>query len=456
MKQWSIKTKIALWFTLILFLISLLACGAGLMVSDYFVTEKAWDKLELYVSQKVRKAESSNLKGELDWLYEDDVMYFIYDNEGKRIAGEGRISSDALKKLDQKLLVEDRKYYWDHYIELEQEKFLIYELKFIGFDNQQYWLRGIVYLENFFDIWNHISNKKQFLFPIFILFLFISFLGGRWLTGCFLIPIKKILQTAKEIQESGDLSKRICLNNNGDELHELAANFDHLFECLEKNFQAEKQFTSNVSHELRTPIAVILAHCEYALENGQSEEELIEALSFIQNQGYKISHLVEALLLLTRMEQQTERYLMSAVNISKLIQEICEDYCLFHEKGITLAADIEPNIVIDINRELFSLMISNLIRNAYKYGKENGHIWISLKSIQGYILFKVIDDGIGISDQDLTHIWERFYRADKSRHSSGLGLGLALVKQIAEFHRGTITVESSIGKGSNFCISFYG
>ena len=159
------------------------------------------------------------------------------------------------------------------------------------------------------------------LFSIPFLILLAAF-GGYLLAKRSLRPIRVISQTAEEIGNSGDLSKRIAIDENGDELHQLAGTFNRMFDQLEQNFEAEKQFTADASHELRTPIATILAQCEFAFENASGEAELYEIVGDIQKQGYRMTRLVESLLDFTRLEQRTERAAFEIIDMSAYLQKI--------------------------------------------------------------------------------------------------------------------------------------
>ena len=214
----------------------------------------------------------------------------------------------------------------------------------------------------------------------------------------------------------------------------------------------QTEFVQNASHELRTPLAVIKAECEYALSDNASEEDMLEALSSIDEQTDKMTKLVTALLTLSRTEQGDKRYKLEDTNLSELVKKTCADFV--PTKNITLTADIEDDIIIPAQAQLISLMLENLLSNAVKYGRDGGHIEVRLKKDNGIVL-SVKDDGIGIKEEDLPKIWSRFYRADESRsRESGFGLGLSLVSQIAALHGGKVSASSVYGEGSEFTVTF--
>lgn len=162
--------------------------------------------------------------------------------------------------------------------------------------------------------------------------------------------------------------------------------------------------------------------------------------------------MISQLLLLSRADQGRQQLQMEKLNLSELTEMVCEEQALLaEEKFISITTQIEPDLYAFADETFYIRMLSNLLSNAIYYGKEKGHILVSLIRQNGFITGSVEDDGIGISQDDLPHIWERFYRADASRSASGhSGLGLSMVKWIVEAHGGTITAESTLGKGSIF------
>ena len=269
--------------------------------------------------------------------------------------------------------------------------------------------------------------------------------------------MEQIAQSAKEIGESGDLSRRLDIGPGNDELHQLTDAFNNMFGRLEKSFEAERQFTSDASHELRTPTAVIMAQAEYGLELADNEDEYREALEVIKRQAERMNDLINRLLFFTRLDQGTEPVNMEEVNLSQLTSDICAEQQMIKYSNITLSADIEPDIAAITDRNLFTRLLNNLCSNAYKYGKPDGSIKVSLKRLDDRAVLSVADDGIGISEENLEKIWNRFYQVEPSRNEDagggGIGLGLSMVKQIAVLLGGEVSVESTLGKGTIFSFS---
>ncbi len=278
-----------------------------------------------------------------------------------------------------------------------------------------------------------------------------ALLGGYVFAGRALRPIRRISDAANSISNGRDLKQRINIGEGDDELHRLANTFDDMFERLDRAFETEKRFASDASHELRTPMAVIMAQCEYTLEEPRSQEEYVEALQTVQRQGSKMSRLISDMLSFTRLERKADSFVLEPLDYSELVSSVCDDMTPLRLNNIALEADITPGIMVNGNAELLSRLVTNLISNAYRYGRENGHIRVKLVCGDAAVL-TVSDDGIGISPQNRERIFERFYQADTSRSNEGTGLGLSMAQEIASMHGGSISVDSIEGVGSVFTV----
>ena len=255
------------------------------------------------------------------------------------------------------------------------------------------------------------------------------------------------------VSESSDLSRRIEIGEGGDEIHALAKTFDEMLEKIEKSFNKEKQFTSDASHELRTPISVILSECEYGIECVEDVEELKETLSSVKLQATKMSKLVSELLMISRMDSNRLKLNFEDTDISELLNFVCEEQEEIQIKDIKLIQNIEQNIFANVDRLLLTRLFVNLISNAYQYSNDGSNIIVTLKEIDNKIEFSVKDEGIGISEENIPKIWDRFYQVDSSRteeRNGSSGLGLPMVKWISDCHNGKLEVISEIDKGSTF------
>ena len=179
--------------------------------------------------------------------------------------------------------------------------------------------------------------------------------------------------------------------------------------------------------------------------------ELRQSLDVVKRQARKMSSLVSRLLTFTRLEQGTQRLKMEDTDLSELTLAVCGEQRTI-ESDKQIAADVEPGVIVRGDGELLTILIQNLMSNARKYGKENGHVWVSLKTVNDKARLTVRDDGVGISPEQLPRIWDRFYQADASRtnRDGSLGLGLSMVKEIARLHGGEAAADSAPGEGCTF------
>ena len=285
--------------------------------------------------------------------------------------------------------------------------------------------------------------------------VFLAALGSCVIIGRSLRPLRRITESAREITDGSDLSRRIQLSPGRDEVHELADTFNDMMGRLERSFDAERQFTSDASHELRTPVTVILAECEMAEKMPEDTEAVQESVTEIHKQARKMSELIGKLLAYTRLEQGTRRIDREELDLSGLVEDVCEEQRTVAARNIRIECEASPDVLVNGDVALLISLVQNLVTNAVKYGKDGGHVWVKVYSEGSKACVSVRDDGIGIGEEDLVCIWNRFYQADRSRsdESRGIGLGLSLAQQIARLHGGRITASSRPGEGSEFIFS---
>ncbi len=466
MKNLSIRLKITLWFSAVLALMVAITCGCVLLVSRQVFLKTIRDSLVETVEDNVNEikffseTEDVELSAEANHfiLYQNgfleidddfldavnEVYTALYQKDGTLLYGENPIARETteLEFSDsriQKKRVGGILYY-------------IFDRKLERPGLEGLWLRGTVSEEQGDAQVYTIFRLSLIVLPVLML---LALIGGYLIAGRMLRPLKVISDTVSLISRSGDLGRRIELGMGKDELHRLAGQFDEMFDRLEESFETERQFTSDASHELRTPMSVIMAQCEYSMEEPQTEEEYQGALEVIHRQGKKMTRLIEDMLDFSRLEQGAERYGKEPLDFGELVRSVCEDMALIQEKGIRLTFQVEEGVVLLGNRELLTRLLSNLIGNAYRYGKENGHIFVKLEKNEREARLSVEDDGSGIARSEQEKIFHRFYQADNARTGEGSGLGLAMVQEIAGYHGGTVWVESEPGIGSTFFVLMF-
>jgi signal transduction histidine kinase len=283
--------------------------------------------------------------------------------------------------------------------------------------------------------------------------LFIGMLLSLWTSNKLVKPLKNLTQAVKEVGQ-GHLDERVAISSQ-DEVGELAQAFNSMADDLKAQETLRKQFTADIVHELRTPLTSLRSYIE-AFQDGvlPPNQENLAALSEEIDRLVSLSSDLKDLNIaeIGRLQPQ-----LQPVDVGSLLEKVIHNLSpLIQEKNIDLSTQIPPMpISILADEHLLTRLFYNLIHNAYKYTSEEGKIKIELAVQSNSVDISIIDTGIGIPEADLPYIFERFYRAEKSRarETGGTGIGLALVKQILLLHKGTINVLSVVGKGSTFVVS---
>lgn len=444
MKKLSVKMKITLWYTGLIVIILSAIFTAVLLATDKVLLLGVQNKLEEEVydfAEELKIDSNGRLRLEkLDFL-KDGVRLAVYHENGQMITGlvasglpETPFADELLQKAGS-----------------DQQNWFVYDFYFKPrHADNFYWVRGTVPLSSAYAERDKILRQCALFFPLLIL---LAALGGYWITKKAFRPVTRITEAAAQISSGSDLSKRIELEGADDEIDTLAKTFDGMFARLEDAFEAERQFTDDASHELRTPTSVIIAQAECGLQSPDLESKQ-QALKGVLQQAGKMSKLVNQLLQLSRADRHKESLHLEEFDLSELTEMVAEEaQGLAESKAVTLTAEIEPGILVKADQTLMMRIWLNLLTNAVKYGRQQGQIWLTLKSDGKNAVGTVRDDGIGISAAELPKIWKRFYRVNTARSSgddSGTGLGLAMVKWMVESHGGTVSAVSTLGAGSTF------
>ncbi|MBV9454112.1 MAG: HAMP domain-containing histidine kinase [Rubrobacter sp.] len=280
---------------------------------------------------------------------------------------------------------------------------------------------------------------------------------GPVLASQALRPLKSVSTLATELRR-GRLGSRVNLprlKSRRDEIGEVAASFDAMAESLERLVEAEREsktalrrFVADASHELRTPLATILGYLDVLDESGDTDPIVRhQVLKTIREEGGRMARVVEDLLVLARLDAQREMPAES-VDLIALAREVTENH---PTREVEFAApELALRVIAD--REALRRVISNLLANAIKHTPLEKKILISVTHEDGEAVLRVADEGAGISEEDQTHVFERFYQAESSRAGEGSGLGLAIVRETVEAFKGRVEIQSILGKGSTFTV----
>jgi heavy metal sensor kinase len=282
------------------------------------------------------------------------------------------------------------------------------------------------------------------------LLVLLAALGGFLLSARTLAPIDHITRTARRISAE-DLSARLGLPATGDEVGRLAATFDEMLARLEGAFRRERQFTADASHELRTPLAALQVILGVVREKPRTSRDYVQALSDISEEVDRLRALAENLLRLARGDTR-QIAISEAVNLSEMLRDVTESLRpLAEAKGLALSCSVADGVVLQGDSDALIRLFVNLLDNAVKF-TERGSIDVAVRADAKGFLATVSDTGIGIPAEHLPHVFDRFYRVDRSRSGQGAGLGLAIAQEIARAHGSTIEVKSVLGAGSTFSV----
>jgi len=262
------------------------------------------------------------------------------------------------------------------------------------------------------------------------------------LAGKILNPVVAITRMSREISDKS-LYKRIPLSRNKDELYDLSLSLNKMFDSLQYSFKRQKEFIGNASHELKSPITLLMLAQEEMLMNDDLPESAIKGLNTQLDTARRMSHLVRNLLDLSRLEHQ-ENLTKQSVDMATLVNQVLNDYTeLFNAKNITIHNKLQEILIFQGDKEKLFRLLVNLIDNSIRYNYEkDGMIVVTGKKTNKEIRLEISNTGQPIPKNDLDHLFEQFYRIEKSRSIThgGSGLGLAIVKKIVEHHNGTIYI----------------
>lgn len=274
---------------------------------------------------------------------------------------------------------------------------------------------------------------------------------GWLLVSRALRPIDDISAVAEKIA-TGNLAQRIDIAQTRSELGRLAEVLNSTFARLDAAFTQQKRFAADAAHELRTPVSVLIAQTEAALNRKRTYEENLQTIEACHRASQRMRRLTTSLLQLARLDAGQEVLTRSKFDLSEMVEECAESVqTIADERGVKIILDAPPVEVFGDAAQL-SLVVMNLVTNAIQYNKPQGEIRIQLRSETDRAVFSVTNAGLPIPQADLRHIFERFYRADKSRSSGNAGLGLAISKAIVDAHSGTIEVTSTEAVGTTFVV----
>lgn len=442
MKTPSVQARLTLWYTLLMAGMGGLLLGFLVLISGTVSTQTAMDQLEATLrrnlSQITQGADGAPQLGEEFAFYDNGVYTLVYSQGEALLAGQVPVSFTATEPFqngqNRPVDVAGARYYvMDFWLPNGWESGL--------------WVRGILEAPENPQLLTNLMFIAMVTLPAFLL---LAALGGYGIARRAFRPLKEITSTAAAINEAADLSARVAVPPGDHEFSRLADTFNQMFGRLEGSFEAEQQFTADASHELRTPVSVIKSACEYAEKYGETPEEQRETLAMIHRQADRMAELIQQLLSITRLDQGTEGLRLEPLDLAALVEGVCAEQPYPRQR---LFCQVGGAVWVRGDAGLLRRLLQNLIDNGFKYGAPQGHVWVTLEGKGDTARLQVRDDGIGIPEDQQEKVWQRFYQVDPSRREGGgAGLGLAMVKKIAQLHGGTVTLDSAPGRGSAFTL----
>ena len=313
------------------------------------------------------------------------------------------------------------------------------------------WLQVMQPFEPVHEAAENLLTQIILSFPLVVL---LTGLGGLFMSELALRPIDRITRIAQGISAS-DLTQRIGYRGPADEVGRLATTFDRMLDHLQAAFNRERQFVADASHELRTPLTVIKGRIGVTLSRPRSQAEYQKTLQELEREVDRLSRLTNALLFLTRIDQNLRRWQPERLEISNLLFAIVEQVRpLAESHQVSLSENIPSGLYVRGDSDHLIRLVLNLLDNAIKYTPRDGRVTITATHLGGEVLLVVSDTGPGIPPEHLPHLFERFYRVEaaRSRNTGGSGLGLAIAQEIVRLHGGRLEVDSVVNRGSTFTV----
>lgn len=455
--KFSLKSKFSIAIAMVVLLtVALISFLSNYLIQDqfrnYISTQQQKAAEQIVESIGVQYDEASNTWN-TDFVHTigmyalyDGYIVKVYDREGSSIwdaeTCDMTLCTEVMDDITHRMMME----YPGVHGEFKTEIFPVIQ------DSVEIGTVSISYYGPFFlseDDFHFLGELNRILIWIGILALLISVITGMFLAKQLSKPILKTVEATQDIAD-GRYHTRILDETGTREVDQLIGSINHLADSLEKQEELRKQLTADVAHELRTPLTTVQTHLEAILEGVW--EPTRERLESCYDEMTRLSSLVSDLENLAKVESENLKLNLTEVSLRELTEKTLGSYEKeFNDRSLTVKLEGNCSLVI-ADRDRISQVIINLLSNAVKYTPAGGEIGITLSDAEDAVVFSIRDNGSGIPEEELPYIFERFYRADKSRNrnTGGAGIGLAIVKSIVTAHGGTIDVDSMLNEGSNF------
>lgn len=461
----SLATRLSAWYACTAFLILLTATGFL-----YFVLVRSFDgENDQYLIEKAKTLQTllrdhPKQVDTIEWEVEGESLVHPSMRVLSRVISEDRIfveTQGMTRELPRRVFPEPSSADTltpptKEIRTVDGRTFLLLSAKVntgTGFANSGYVLQ--VALDLTFEKVLLASYRRQ-LWIVLGLGLFASILIGHRIARRGLRPLNEI-SAAIARTRLPNFGERVRKEGLPAELLDLAATFNELMDRLGDSFGRLSQFSSDIAHELRTPVNNLRGEIDVALSKARSPEEYQDLLGSLSEECDHLTRLIDSLLFLARAERPETQICREDLNMRHELELVTDFYdAAANEAGVTLELSVPDEFKFALDRTLFQRAIGNLIQNSLAHTPRYGHVQIIAKRSEGRLFVAVADDGVGISSDHLSRVFDRFYRVDPARakDTGGLGLGLAIVQTIARLHGGSVEISSQVGKGTIVTLVF--
>ncbi|HEV8715239.1 MAG TPA: ATP-binding protein [Candidatus Binatia bacterium] len=461
MSHWTIRTKLTLWYAgsvgTISLLGTLLLYYGFIYVSsrsvDIFLREEA-EALGSYLSLSPR----ANARTYIAQLVAEKDVFSGHQKYVQLRNGKGAVIERSTNLIDRELPLpaqigtQAREEVFATVSFPDALSVRLITLPIVSQSGDVFFVQEGVSLEGDYIFLRRLRTALFFFFPGM---LGLSILSGRLMARRVLQPIETITREARTV-EAQDLTRRLPVVNPQDEIGQLVGVLNSLLSRLEGTFAQMRHFTADAAHELRTPLAVLRCGMEVVATRARRVEEYQGALSASIEEVSRLSRIVDNLFALARADAGSQEFTWEVVNLRDLVQEVYEQAELMAEaRGLSISLHTDGAVSVRGDRLRLKQLLLNLMDNAVRYTPAGGRVHLAVDRKESWARVMVEDSGIGIPEEALPRIFDRFYRVDKARSldNTGGGLGLSICQWIVQAHGGKITVQSRIGYGSTFIIS---
>ena len=408
---------------------------------EWYAEELAKNNLQRVKARIADEAESED---------PDEEFYRLLDFNGNTLAATDMSSWGTVDKSDSLEKLQDN-----------EKRYVLQTITIPGGDFDARMITAVIGPDTVLQIGETLEEADEYLeifrilFAILIIILIIlSATIGWFLARRALIGMQEVTQTAEDISK-GSYDQRVQVTGQLEEIKKLGQTFNHMLDRIQNLLKSMKEINDNIAHDLRSPLARIRGIAEMTLTDEKSINDYRNmAINTIEECDVLID-MINTMLDITEAEAGVNRAKDEEFDLVTLIYDACELFRpMVDEKKMALKVNLPERLTFRGDKKKMQRIVTNILENSIKYSPEQGAVNVLAAADNGAVQIVFEDTGIGISETDLPHIFERFYRCDRSRSQGGVGLGLSLVKAYAESINGTIHVESSLNQGSTFTLKF--